>query len=32
LGPNFDEAYVGASYGDFGLTYYKGNGTKTLEA
>ncbi|CAC9476549.1 Conserved hypothetical protein 2001 [uncultured Gammaproteobacteria bacterium] len=28
---NFDEAYVGASYGDFGLTYYKGNGKKTLE-
>jgi uncharacterized protein (TIGR02001 family) len=29
---NFNEAYVGASYGDFGLTYYKGNGEKTLEA
>ncbi|CAC9513214.1 Conserved hypothetical protein 2001 [uncultured Gammaproteobacteria bacterium] len=28
---NFDEAYVGASYGDFGLTYYKGSGKKTLE-
>jgi hypothetical protein len=28
----FNEAYVGASYGDFGLTYYKGNGEKTLEA
>lgn len=29
---NFNEAYVGASYSDFGLTYYKGNGEKTLEA
>lgn len=28
---NFDETYVGASYGDFGLTYYKGNGKKELE-
>jgi len=28
---NFDESYVGVSYGDFGLTYYKGNGKKALE-
>ncbi|SMM97820.1 conserved hypothetical protein [uncultured Candidatus Thioglobus sp.] len=28
---NFDEAYVGASYGDFGVTYYKGSGKKTLD-
>ncbi len=28
---NFDEVYVGASYGDFGLTYYKGDGKKSLK-
>lgn len=28
---NFDESYVSGSYGDFGLSYYKGSGKKDLK-